>query len=258
MKESDQLATSFITPFGSYCYVSIPFGLKNAGTTYQHCMQACFSDQINPPTDPDRADPPRAMVAVYVDDIVIKTLCADDLVATLSATVVNLKRFNIKLNPEKYTFGVPKGKLLGYMVSERGIEANSDKIAAITNMGPIRGIKGVQRLIGCLAALSRFIARLGERGLPPYKLLKKSDIFVWTEEAQAALDRLKSLQSFAPVLIAPDPCEALLLYLAATNHVVSAALVVEREEPGHALKVQRPVYFVSEVLTDTKSRYPQK
>ena len=94
--------------------------------------------------------------------------------------------------------------------------------------------------------------------MPLYKLLKKSNTFVWTEEAQAALDRLKSLQSSAPVLIAPDPCEPLLLYLAATNHVVSAALVVEREEPGHALKVQRPVYFVSEVLTDTKSRYPQK
>ena len=118
------------------------------------------------------------MVAVYVDDIVVKTPRADDLVATLSATFTNLKRFNIKLNPEKCTFGVPKGKLLGYMVSERGIEANRDKIGAITNMGPIRGVKGVQRLTGCLAVLSRFIARLGERGLPLYKLLKKSDTFV--------------------------------------------------------------------------------
>ena len=129
-------------------------------------MQAYFSDQINPPTDPDRPDPPQATVAVYVDDIVIKTPRADDLIATLSATFANLKRFNIKLNPEKCTFGVPKGKLLGYMVSERGIEANRDKISAITNMGPIHGVKGVQRLTGCLAALSRFIARLGERGLP--------------------------------------------------------------------------------------------
>ena len=90
----------------------------------------------------------------------------------------NLRRFNIKLNPEKCTFGVPKGKLLGYMVSERGIEANHDKIAAITNMGPIRGVKGVQRLTGCLAAHSQFIAQLGEQGLPLYKLLKKSDAFV--------------------------------------------------------------------------------
>ena len=141
-------------------------------------MQACFSDQINPPIDPDQPDPPRATVAVYVDDIVIKTLHTDDLVATLSTTFANLKRFNIKLNPEKCTFGMPKGKLLGYMVSERGIEANHDKIAAITNIGPIRGVKGVQRLTGCLAALGRFIARLGEQGLPLYILLKKSNTFV--------------------------------------------------------------------------------
>ena len=204
-------------------------------------MQACFSDQINLPTDPDRADPPRATVAVYVDNIVVKTLRSDNLVATLSTTFANLKRFNIKLNPEKCTFGVPKGKLLGYIVSERGIEANRDKIAAITNMDPIRGIKDVQRLTGCLAAHSRFIARLGERGLTLYKLLKKSNTFVWTEEPQAALDRLKTLLSSAPVPVTPDPCEPLLLYLAAANHVVSAALVVEREEQGHALKVQRPV-----------------
>ena len=162
MKESDQLATSFITPFGSYCYVSIPFELKNVGATYQRCMQACFSDQINLPTDPDRADPPRATVAVYVDNIVVKTLRSDNLVATLRAMFANLKRFNIKLNLEKCTFGVPKGKLLGYIVSEHGIEANRDKIATITNMGPIRSVKGIQRLIGCLAALSRFIVRLCE------------------------------------------------------------------------------------------------
>ena len=86
MKESGQLATSFITPFGSYCYVSMPFGLKNTGATYQRCMQSCFSDPINPPIEPDRSDPPQATVAVYVDDTVVKTPRADDLVATLSAT----------------------------------------------------------------------------------------------------------------------------------------------------------------------------
>jgi len=180
MKESDQLPTSFITPFGSYYYVSMPFGLKNAGATYQRCMQACFSDQINSLIDPDRPDSSRAMVAVYIDDIIVKTPRADDLVAALSAIFANLKRFNIKLNREKCTFGVPKGKLSGYMVSERGIEANRDKIIAITNIGPICGVKGVQRLTGCLAALSRFIARLGERDLPLYKLLKKSNTFAWT------------------------------------------------------------------------------
>jgi hypothetical protein len=88
------------------------------------------------------------------------------------------------LNPEKCTFGVPKGKLLGYIVSERGIEANLEKITAITRMGPIRNMKGVKRLTGCLATLSWFIFRLGEWGMPLYKLLKKLDMFIWMEKAQ--------------------------------------------------------------------------
>ena len=82
------------------------------------------------------------------------------------------------MNPEKCVFGVSKGKLLGYIVSERGIEANPKKITAISNMGPIRNVKGVQRLTGYLAALSRFISRLDERGMLLYKLLKKTDTFV--------------------------------------------------------------------------------
>ena len=122
-------------------------------------------------------------------------------------------------------------------------------------MGPIRNVKGIQRLTGCLAALSRFIPWLGERGMPLYKLLKKTDAFVWTEEAQQALESLKTSLTSTPILIAPERGEPLLLYVVASNHVVSAALVVEREELGHQLKVQRPVYFVGEVLTDPKVWY---
>ena len=109
---------------------------------------------------------------------------ACDLIANLAATFANLRRFIIKLNPKKCVFGVPKGKLLGYIVFERGIEANPEKITAISNMGPIHNVKGVQRLTSCLATLSRFISWLDERGMPLYKLLKKTDAFVWTEKAQ--------------------------------------------------------------------------
>ena len=91
---------------------------------------------------------------------------------------MNLRRFNIKLNPEKCVFGVSKGKLLGYIVSKHGIEANPKKIMAISNMGPIRNVKGIQSLTGCLAALSRFISWLDERGMPLYKLLKRTNAFV--------------------------------------------------------------------------------
>jgi hypothetical protein len=137
--------------------------------------------------------------------------------------------------------------LLGFIVSERGIEANPEKIAAVTNMGPIKDLKGVQRVMGCLAALSRFILRLGERGLPLYRLLRKTERFTWTPEAEEALGNLKALLTSAPILI----------YVAATTQVVSAAIVVERREEGHALPVQRLVYFVNEVLSETKIRYPQ-
>jgi hypothetical protein len=95
--------------------------------------------------------------------------------------------------------------LLGFIVSERGIEANPEKIAAITSMGPIKDLKGVQRIMGCLTALSRFISRLGERGLPMYRLLRKAECFTWTPEAEEALGNLKVLLTKAPILVPQLP-----------------------------------------------------
>ena len=90
MKESDQLATSFITLYGSYCYVTMPFGLKNAGATNQRCMQQCFTDQINLLDQLDQVEWPKPTIAVYVDDIVVKTAQACDLIANLATTFANL------------------------------------------------------------------------------------------------------------------------------------------------------------------------
>jgi len=151
MKESDQLATSFITPFRMFCYITMPFGLKNVGATYQRCMLQVFGDLIS------------RMVEAYVDDIVVKSRKASGLVADLDETFRCLRAKGIRLNPEKCVFGVPRGMLLGFIVSERGIEANPEKVSAIANMGPIRNLKGVQRVMGCLASLSRFISRLGKK-----------------------------------------------------------------------------------------------
>jgi ribonuclease HI len=161
----------------------------------------------------------------------------------------------VKPNPEKCVFGVPRGMLLGFVMSERCIEANPEKISAIMDMETIKNLKGVQRITTYLAALSRFIARLRERSLPLYKLMKKSDHFTWTPEAQEALDSVKNLLKSPPILTASTTEEPILLYISVTTQVVSAALVVEREEPGRSQKVQRLVYFISEVLSDSKTRY---
>ena len=133
MKESDQLPTSFITPFGMYCYVTMPFGLRNAGATYQRCMLHVFGDHLG------------RSVEAYVDDIVVKSRKTDDLVADLRITFDCLRAKGVTLNPEKCVFGVPRGMLLGFIVSQWGIESNPEKVSAITRMGPIRDLKGYRR-----------------------------------------------------------------------------------------------------------------
>jgi dsDNA-binding SOS-regulon protein len=219
------------------------FGLKNADATYQRAIQACFKRQFN------------KNVEAYVDDVVVKTRNSDTLIANLEETFTSLQDYRWKLNPNKCVFGVPSGKLLGFIISHHGIEANPEKISAITNMKAPTCIKDVQKLTGCMAALNRFISKLGERGLPFFKLLKHQEKFAWTPEADQALAQLKEFLSKPPVLMAPRKKEQLLLYLAATTHVVSIAIVVERQEDGHAYPVQRPVYFVSEVLSESKACY---
>ena len=107
----------------------------------------------------------------------VKSKKTGDLIPDLTEVFAKLREHGVKLNPEKYVFGVSRGMLLDFVVSEHDNEANPEKISAITDMGPIQNLKGVQRVTGCLAALSRFIARLEERSLPLYRLMKKSNHF---------------------------------------------------------------------------------
>jgi hypothetical protein len=172
-----------------------------------------------------------------VDDVVVNTQNSDTLIADLEETFASLREYQWKLNPKKCIFGVPSGKLVGFIISHRGIEANPEKISAITNMKAPTYIKDVQKLTGCMAALNRFISKLGEQGLPFFKLLKHQVKFVWTTEADQALAQLKEFLSKPPVFTAPRKKEHLLLYLAATTHVVSTAIVVERQEHGHTYPV---------------------
>src|SRR3954467_8290896 len=137
------------------------------------------------------------------------------------------------LNPKKCAFGVPAGKLLGFIVSQHRIKVNPEKIKAILNINRLTCLKDIQRLTCCVAAVSRFVSRLGEKALLLYKLLKKEEKFTWTDEADAALKQLKEILSLAPIHAAPEPGEPLLIYMAATNQVISIVVVVERKEPGY-------------------------
>src|SRR6266496_3836848 len=162
MAVKDQENTAFITPFGAFCYVSMPFGLKSAKATYQRCVQNCLHSQIG------------HNVHVYVDDIVLKSKKKGNLIDDLKETFDNLCIYKMMINLAKCVFGVPDGKLLGFLVSERGIEANPEKIKAITSLAKPACINDVQRLAGRIAALSRYISRLGEKAIPLYQMMKET------------------------------------------------------------------------------------
>jgi hypothetical protein len=197
----------------------MPYGLKNALPTFVRAMSKTFGDLI------------RDKVEVYVDDIVVKTKKRSTLEEDLTLVFDKLRATHTKLNPDKCVFGISAGKLLGFLVLYRGIEANPENIRAIEAMSPPARVKDVQKLMGSLAALSRFISRLAERVLPFFKLLRKTGPFSWTKEAEQAFQELKQHLVSLPILVAPEPEEPLYLYIAATAEAVSMVLVIERPAP---------------------------
>ena len=142
MAESDQAAMAFITSYDPFCFNTMPFRLKNTGATYQRMIQTCLEKQIG------------KTVEAYVDDVVIKTRHVESLIYDLRLTFDNLRTYDIKLNPKKCVFGVPSGKLLNFIVSNRGIEANPAKIRALSQLAIPTDLKQIQKLTGCMATSS--------------------------------------------------------------------------------------------------------
>ena len=221
MKEEDQEKTSFVTSHGLFCYKVMPFGLKNAGATYQRLMNKMFTHQLE------------RNVQVYVDDMLVKSMRENDHLNDLQKTFNTLRSYNMKLNPSKCVFGVTAGKFLGFMVSQRGIEVNPEKVRAILEIESPRTVKAVQSLNGKVAALNRFVLKATDKCLPFFQVLKKS--FEWTDECQKAFEDLKKYLSSPPLLSPFMLGEELYLYIAVLQAAVSAALV--RDEGGS----QRPI-----------------
>ncbi|CAA7039555.1 unnamed protein product [Microthlaspi erraticum] len=238
MNPEDQEKTAFITDRGTYCYKVMPFGLKNAGATYQRLVNKMFADQLG------------KTMEVYIDDMLVKSSRETDHVAQLRVCFSILNKYGMKLNPTKCTFGVPSGEFLGYLVTERGIEANPKQISALLDMPSPENTREVQRLTGRIAALNRFISRSTDKCLPFYQLLRGNKKFLWDEKCEEAFKQLKTYLSEPPILAKPVEGEPLYLYIAVSPAAVSGVLV--REE----LNEQRPIFYVSKSLIDAETRYP--
>ena len=185
---------------------------------------------------------------VYVDDMLVKSREARTYIADLQEAFDTLRRYKMKLNPAKCLFGVSFGKFLGFMVSQRGIEANPKKVKAILDMVSPKTIKEVQRLTRRVAALNRFVSKAIDKCLPFFKVLKQA--FQWMDECEVAFQSLKEYLA-KPSLLSPSVGgEDLFLYLTVSPTVVSSALI--REES----KIQRPVYYTSQAFQGAKAKYP--
>ncbi|XP_016648948.1 PREDICTED: uncharacterized protein LOC107880917 [Prunus mume] len=157
MHPKDQAHTSFITDRGLYCYKVMPFGLKNAKATYQRLVNSIFTPLIG------------NTMEVYVNDMLVKSRTANQHVPNLSAMFTILKQYRMRLNPTKCAFGVASEKFLGFMISQKGIEANPEKIQAILDMTIPKTIKDIQSLTGCVVALTKFISKATDRCAPFFK-----------------------------------------------------------------------------------------
>ena len=191
----------------------MPFGLKNTGATYQRLVNQMFSKQIG------------RNVEVFVDDMLVKSKEEESHLDDLRETFNTLRQYSIKLNPSKCAFGVSSGKFLGFMVSQRVIEANPKKVRAILEMSSAKVVKKVQSLTGRVATLNRFVSKVIDKCLPFFKTLKKA--FVWTEECQTAFQELKHYLSNPPLLSPSKEGDDLFLYLAVFVNAVNATLIRE-------------------------------
>ncbi|XP_020237934.1 uncharacterized protein LOC109817144 [Cajanus cajan] len=236
MYPPDEEKTAFITDSANFCYKVMPFGLRNARTTYQRLMDKIFQRQIG------------KYMEVYVDDMVIKSASSDDHIRDLGTIFDEVRRHHMRLNPAKCTFGVASGKFLGFMLSKRGIEANPDKCQAIVNMRSPRNVMEVQRLARRIASLARFLPCMADKSRLIMSLLKKASKFQWTEECESSFQDFKTMLTAPPLLAKLNPQLEMIVYISVSDKAISTALVQEQMK-------QMSVYFISRVLQEAETRY---
>jgi hypothetical protein len=237
MHTVNQEKTSFITDCGLYCYKMMPFGLKNAGATYQRLVNKMFKEQIG------------ENMEVYVDDMLVKSIHTASHIEDLEETFKTIEELQDETKPSRvclWSVGVSSGKFLGFMVSQRGIEANPEKVSAVLDMQAPCITKQLQQLTGRIAALNRFICQSTDKCLPFFKILRKT--FFLNIKCEEAFNRLKDYLANPPLLSQAIEGAILYLYLVVSPSVVSSALI--REDA----RIQKLVYFTSRALHGAEKR----
>ncbi|XP_024156341.1 uncharacterized protein LOC112164370 [Rosa chinensis] len=218
----------------------MPFGLKNAGATYQRAMNLIFHDILE------------KILEVHIDDVVVKSQKRGNHITDLKKVFERMRQHKLKMNPAKCIFGVQAGDFLGFIVHQRGIEVSEDKASAVINASPPRTKKELQRLLGKINFLRRFISNSAGKIQPfsPLLKLQGQNEFVWEPKHQEAFDRIKAYLASPPVLVPPKAGFPLKLYISATEASIGSLLAQDDAEG-----VEHVIFYLSRTLTDCETRY---
>lgn len=231
MYEHDANKTVFRTPIGNFHYTVMPFGLKNAGATYQRAMTAIFHDMMH------------KQVEDYVDDVVVKSKTRASHLEVLRQVFERCREYKLKMNPMKCAFGVSYGKFLGFLVTVEGIKVDPDKTKAITTMPLPCTVKELQSFMGKVNYIfdASFIP-----------LLKKGASLTWTTVQQEAFQKIQQILFSPAVVKSPVQGRPLILYKASSDVSIGAILSQEDEE-----RIERLIYYFSRTMRDAQLRYPK-
>ncbi|XP_070681725.1 uncharacterized protein [Malus domestica] len=242
MAPEDIHKTAFRCPghVGAYEYLVMPFGLKNAGATYQRAMNAIFHDLIG------------QSMEVYIDDIVVKSKTEEQHLEDLKQTLAMMRIHKLKMNPKKCAFGVRAGNFLGFLVHQRGVEVDKNKSRAIMGSPSPTNKVQLQRLLGKINFLRRLFANLAGKIQPLTHLLRLKDKenFEWGPPHQQAFDNIKAYLTSPPVLVPPQRGKPLKLYISTSEKSIGS-LLAQNNEGGK----EQAVYYLSRILTEVETRY---
>ena len=216
----------------------MPFGLKNAGATYQWMATALLHDMM------------QNEVEVYVDDMIVKSQDRESHTVNLRKFFERINKYRLRLNPQKCTFGVTAGKLLGFLMSDRRIEVDPSKIKAILEMPPPRSEKEIRGFLGRLQYISQFIVKLTSTCEPIFKLLRKNEPHTWNDECQKVFELIKEFLLHPPILVPPQHGKPLHLYLSIIRDAVGSMLAQEDDDMN-----ERFIYYLSKRFHDYETRY---
>jgi len=235
---NDQAKTAFTTPWGTFMYVKMPFGLMNAGATFQRAVDIAFAKEIHD------------FLVIYLDDITVFSKFDNQRFDHLRQVFIKCRKYGISLNPKKYLFGLEEGKLLGHIISKYGMQIDLARIEAILQIQHPRNIRELQAFLGKINFLRRIISNLAELVRSLNNMLKNDLTIKWIVEARKSFEDIKLALTKTPVLISLKFDRYFFLFSFASEHII-AIVLMQKDDQGY----EQPISFFSKALRDAPLKY---